>query len=97
MNIIDHLKKLEEAQEKNAAKLNEEYKKLELVANKVFSTEEGKLLLKAIKTFSGIEVFDVKPNLDTSWLAYSKGRRDVYLMLLRLLNNKVRNDFERID
>jgi hypothetical protein len=97
MNVVDQLKKLNEAQEKNAARINEEYKKLELVANKVFSTEEGRLLLKAIKSFSGIEVFDVKPNLDSSWLSYSKGRRDVYLMLLRLLNNKVRNDFERID
>lgn len=97
MNVVEQLKKLEENQEKNAARINEEYKKLELVANKVFSTEEGRLLLKAIKAFSGIEGFDVKPNLDASWLAYSKGRRDVYLMLLRLLNNKVRNDFERIN
>jgi hypothetical protein len=73
----------------------ENQKEYQLAVNRVFSTNEGKLLAKYLLKHSG--VFNDDEQLNPAKLIEDKGRRSYYLKLIRpYLDQKLRMEIENL-
>lgn len=95
-NIVDALAKKAAEREKSQEVVIENIEEYKQALNMVFSTNEGKLVMKYLLRHSGI--FNDDAQLDAAKLVEGKGRKSVYLKMIRpFLDKQLRMELESYD
>lgn len=79
-------------QQEKIQREKQEIENLKLACSEVFSSTNGKYVLKFLKKISGWSEQDM--NINTDVLAYKKGRRDSWLILRNLLPKDILAEIE---